>query len=796
MDNSSRSPDALREAGEDGRNLKVAACLTCRRSKVKCERSPEGDRCRRCSQLGSECVRPAFNVGRRKGVKNKRKGLEKALYQVEEALRRAATTTPLSVDAGKAILDLKALLGSGIDVSMPEHPGSRPRQRRMTMESRMTMDSELQDSSSSEDGGEGDSTTQPDGFAPIVTHRENTEERLAVDDAENPLQLLARASNLHLSPQASSEQSPGTAVSAHPPATLGEQDEEMADVQAYFAYSKFNLDVGPEVDPITLGLVSEEESETLFSFFHQNLAHTRWGLDPVLYTAPFTRSRSAFLFTSIMAASALFMPNAGALSKRLSIHAKTLAQRVLAKRHRSVEIVLAFMINVPWMFPGEHSTDDDTSWYVAMATTIAIDLMLHKVLLPYDGFGDGNSSNLARADCIDPNGTLPLGGFKDVDPTSELGRRLLRRRERTWLALFVLERGMCLARGRTYTIPITHLIRHCDRWHLSDIADKMDGHLVSMAVLRRDLDDLFEKIRSLCDGSVESLTDGSLIAQSIQGMIEKFFDQWLIEWGSAIGIGPQHRLPPYVEILVTHTRLSIYSTVVNHPTAPAEVRQFFRTAGLSSALNVMRAAIQGEAQLSSMPNNTAIMISFAACFALRLSSQVVSGNSNLAPSVRALIEETADVLERIGGVTRHRNGMSTLYGKYLRILVRKAESAVTTGTTSAAGNDLSAAAVAGINGAAATARSSVLADGLPSFHLGAAALGGFGPADPMVSQPGYMSPTAWPEPFQFSAMSDDQIVEALNRAGNEFDGGFGSMHWEDAGSLDWMNWSNLPDFGF
>jgi hypothetical protein len=113
-------------------------------------------------------------------------------------------------------------------------------------------------------------------------------------------------------------------------------------------------------------------------------------------------------------------------------------------------------------------------------------------------------------------------------------------------------------------------------------------------------------------------------------MIEKFFDEWYDRWGVSIGIGqresislvvlcntgsvvdsigPAHRLPPYVQILVTHTRLSLYSSVINHPTAPTEVRNFFHSAGLSSALNVVRAAIQGESQLTSMPNNTGSFLS-------------------------------------------------------------------------------------------------------------------------------------------------------------------------------------------
>ena len=61
--------DELRQIKAENEHRKVAACLVCRRSKVKCERGPVGDRCRRCIQLSTECERPAFHVGRRKGVK-------------------------------------------------------------------------------------------------------------------------------------------------------------------------------------------------------------------------------------------------------------------------------------------------------------------------------------------------------------------------------------------------------------------------------------------------------------------------------------------------------------------------------------------------------------------------------------------------------------------------------------------------------------------------------------------------------------------------------------------------------
>ncbi len=55
----------------DQNSRRAAACLVCRRSKIKCEkgRGHNDDRCHRCLQLGVQCVRPDFHVGRRKGVK-------------------------------------------------------------------------------------------------------------------------------------------------------------------------------------------------------------------------------------------------------------------------------------------------------------------------------------------------------------------------------------------------------------------------------------------------------------------------------------------------------------------------------------------------------------------------------------------------------------------------------------------------------------------------------------------------------------------------------------------------------
>jgi hypothetical protein len=114
---------------------------------------------------------------------------------------------------------------------------------------------------------------------------------------------------------------------------------------------------------------------------------------------------------------------------------------VFTHRHRSVEIVLAFMVNVPWMSPGDRLGDDDTCSYIAMALTVALDLSLNKIISPSSSFDHELMNRLARAECVDAKRALQMDGFGDVDPSSEWGLRLLRRRERAWIALYVVERG-------------------------------------------------------------------------------------------------------------------------------------------------------------------------------------------------------------------------------------------------------------------------------------------------------------------------------------------------------------------
>ncbi|KAH7035941.1 uncharacterized protein B0I36DRAFT_319413 [Microdochium trichocladiopsis] len=683
---------------------RLASCFNCKRSKLKCVRPNGSGTCTRCHQRGVHCTAPAYHVGRHKGVKNKHTGLEKAVLQIEQALKRAARGGEQIQDPEQAN-ELRYLLDKSRDFLHADGTTAAARQSPKSYDALAASQrtSSTPRTVSSDEVSPAQASVHSD-----VKEQSVDEEQLNLDDAENPLQLLARTSELlsTIAPRL-----PGSALSSLHTRFAGRSAGD-GHLQTFFGGFNGRLDVGDDLDPIELGLVTLAEAEALFSYFFDKLAHTRWGIDPVIHTVDFVRRRSAYLLTSIAAASAMFLPSMEALYKRLSNHRRHLAGLIMSRRFKSVEIILAFMVNVPWLSAGEHWADDETSTYMSMALTIALDLSINKIILPVTAEPNSPRGTVASSECISAKRALAVDGFAHVDPNSLMGQRLLRRRERVWLSLFVLERGVCLARGRQYVLPMSPLIESCDQWHLSDLADRWDGSIVSVAVLRRDLANLIAKVRGICDSYAEGTIPESSIVDKLKSEITQFFDRWYHTWPLQIGDREQLALPPYVEILASHTRLSMYSSVINHTSAPACARHYFRAAGLSSALNVLRVAVQGEGQLRSMPNNTAIMISFAACFALRVSTVADGqqggaagagggGASALAPSIRTLILETVEVLDRIGSTPVQRKGLSCLFAGQLRQILKLA----------ASGSASSSSSLAPTNAKRLPAPPSVMSDG-------------------------------------------------------------------------------------
>lgn len=96
------------------------------------------------------------------------------------------------------------------------------------------------------------------------TTSSNPEDSLALDDAENPLQLLARASDLQLlPPSGQNHASSPLPLSSSGATTYSSHSSRVTD--SFFVPIKASLDVGPELDPVDLGLVTFDEASMLFN---------------------------------------------------------------------------------------------------------------------------------------------------------------------------------------------------------------------------------------------------------------------------------------------------------------------------------------------------------------------------------------------------------------------------------------------------------------------------------------------------------------------------------------------------
>lgn len=97
----------------------------------------------------------------------------------------------------------------------------------------------------------------------------NSGESLALDDAENPLQLLARASDLQLSPNDVRDTATWPSL-ATPHPTAGSKvslESNAPAAKTFFVPVRVNRDIGPDLDPVEVGLVTLPEAESLFSLY-------------------------------------------------------------------------------------------------------------------------------------------------------------------------------------------------------------------------------------------------------------------------------------------------------------------------------------------------------------------------------------------------------------------------------------------------------------------------------------------------------------------------------------------------
>jgi hypothetical protein len=161
--------------------------------------------------------------------------LEKAIHQIEQAIKRPKVDSS-DDEAQRAISVLQELLGQAQgQLIQNEHEHKR---------------------------GVSEASDHPRMTSPRDIH---AEESLTLDDAENPLQLLARASDLQLSPTGMRRAPKSPVPLSEGPSFMQSTSQGEPGAKSFFVPTRADLDIGPEVDPIELGLVTFDESESLFS---------------------------------------------------------------------------------------------------------------------------------------------------------------------------------------------------------------------------------------------------------------------------------------------------------------------------------------------------------------------------------------------------------------------------------------------------------------------------------------------------------------------------------------------------
>ena len=198
------------------------------------------------------------------------------MFQVEQAVKRAGSGNQLRDEDGKVVARLRELLDevqAKDQLNEPSSQGYQDYDEDSSQEDMTTAGSTAgapgvvaEDASSNLHSTPGVNQPQP----PPQQQEQPppNEDSLAIDDAENPLQLLARASYFQPpeEPRKPPQQPAVHPRSHHKRISSSTKSQEAKDLQRFFASAaRVKLDVGDDVDPISLGLATIEEGEGLFS---------------------------------------------------------------------------------------------------------------------------------------------------------------------------------------------------------------------------------------------------------------------------------------------------------------------------------------------------------------------------------------------------------------------------------------------------------------------------------------------------------------------------------------------------
>ncbi|KAH8898632.1 hypothetical protein GQ53DRAFT_741939 [Thozetella sp. PMI_491] len=405
-------------------------------------------------------------------------------------------------------------------------------------------------------------------------------------------------------------------------------------------------DLGPNLDPVNLGLVSMDEVCRLFAIYFERLHPFNAILDPILHTPDFVRSRSALLFTWILALAAPFETDSSMVAKRLVYHGNKLSRYVYSQGLRSIEIIQGYYISLISDRPIDQSFQE-TSWmYKAFAFGMAAELGLHR---PW-------------------NDQAQAQGEKE----DELRDRIARSEQRTWLRMLTWERAQEAALGRMKPILQGDLsFIQLDSWWMHPLADAQDRNACATLHFRNLLALIYEEVRRKMS-SDEPRENLHWVKNYVDSVLEPWRASWLPDVGEAYDLSDA-----FLSIVFMYGRLWTLSFALSGPQNAhleyLEVRTTMEDC-FEAAIRCCEESLGfldriGE-PLYCMNTPVWVMISYAGVLSMKLFQFLYGAREGNNVEVVALVTQVALQLERAGNTPAHRLGVSAIFGQQLFLTLR------------------------------------------------------------------------------------------------------------------------------
>ncbi|RFU81717.1 fungal specific transcription factor domain-containing [Trichoderma arundinaceum] len=313
-------------------------------------------------------------------------------------------------------------------------------------------------------------------------------------------------------------------------------------------------------------------------------------LDPHLHTFQYTRTKSSFLFTAVLAMSAkTFNP---IVYNALYDHAQDLYTESFRNGAKSTEIVQAILILTYWKQP-----QDTRAWTsLGYAIRMCMDMGWHK-LTAY--------STTSRV------------------TMDEIRRREIRNIERTWYVLFVYDRSISLQTGRPWMIERSAFIESIEAWCGDPMADRNDDLLGAFVTLRLMSSSIFSLHgpNSRRGDKVPLENMESLLSLKKAG-IERWERHWVqnVEQKQSPEEETCHKF--LIRFYGTHFRLQLFSVplqdVLSSEYSDSSLHLDIIWAAFTGAMDMLKLISRHSAQLYFAQDSIHVMTAYSAAFLVKV----------------------------------------------------------------------------------------------------------------------------------------------------------------------------------